>query len=535
MKPISPYPELNRRWKAACKVILGGEVGELREFGEWLSEGREPILTHPSSLSSKKVTYGITDYSEASKWLSHDEADYNKKFEPLGINDIKDMDAVLSAVQERIYYTGNVVLGNSVAVERSSNIVDSFYVMDSKFISDSKHVAYSSLVKYSDSSFGSNFDVQSNFVIRGLDSHQAQRCLEILDTYMCADSYYCFGVKDSSDCMFSFNLRGKHHVIGNLQLPKDKYVRLKKKLVEDMRAELESKKRLPALVDIVRQGKRNFTEYHKTFEEITTQTETPAERTDLEPIKKAFSKATDVILGRPLSPLDKYDGWLMRHVRRVDSIPSLISGRDNMRADLIPFNMLPRDRIVTVLESLKAAEAMHLSESEVDGLSLENASKYLGKIALFTTEIRLRENRNLIEVAMAYNARDCYNGGAFAETKYSAFSFWPRESEYMFGCNTISSSSFCINSYYSKNLSRCLEVDSSNNCSASYFLHNCENVRDSMFCFNAKNKRHAIGNAELEKGKYAEASKKLIAELADELERKGTLPFDIYALRPRHE
>lgn len=87
-----------------------------------------------------------------------------------------------------------------------------------------------------------------------------------------------------------------------------------------------------------------------------------------------------------------------------------------------------------------------------------------------------------------------------------------------------------MKAYYSKKLSRCFEVDTCESCSDLYYSHNCENVQDSFFCFNTKNRRHAICNAELEKEKYREIKSSLLSQLSGELEKRKTLKWGVYSL-----
>jgi len=121
---------LEKKWLDTCKVLFGaasGEIGSIAKFVPWLTEFNEPLIHRKSSVSGKDVTYVMPEYSEGSKWIGFEEIDYSKKFEPLNINEIKDIDSRVAAVKERIYYAGNVVLGNSGNIERSSNVNDSFY------------------------------------------------------------------------------------------------------------------------------------------------------------------------------------------------------------------------------------------------------------------------------------------------------------------------------------------------------------------------------------------------------------------------
>ena len=51
-----------------------------------------------------------------------------------------------------------------------------------------------------------------------------------------------------------------------------------------------------------------------------------------------------------------------------------------------------------------------------------------------------------------------------------------------------------------------------------------------MFCFNTKNKRYAIGNAEVGKESFLKAKSALLAWLLSQLEKKGSVELDIYNL-----
>jgi hypothetical protein len=70
-----------------------------------------------------------------------------------------------------------------------------------------------------------------------------------------------------------------------------------------------------------------------------------------------------------------------------------------------------------------------------------------------------------------------------------------------------------------------LDSKSSADC---YFCHNVENVRDSMFCFNARNLQYAIGNVEVGKEDYARIKKKVLDEVARKLETEKRFDLNIY-------
>ncbi|MCL6089033.1 MAG: hypothetical protein M1530_02610, partial [Candidatus Marsarchaeota archaeon] len=132
------YRELDRQWRSTCRTVLGGEIGALDDFSDWLSGLNDPLALRSSSASGKQVVMTSENYCKAGRVQDLSEAAFMKKFEPLSINEMKDMDSLLSAVRERAAYCGNIVIGNSKFIESSSEVSDSFYVYKSVRISGCK-------------------------------------------------------------------------------------------------------------------------------------------------------------------------------------------------------------------------------------------------------------------------------------------------------------------------------------------------------------------------------------------------------------
>lgn len=520
------YDELNKRWMQACELLLKGQIGELADYEGWLSENIDKIHLHRSSLSGQEVAYSIGDYCSGSKRMGFEEIDFSKKSGPLQINDIKDIDSIIPAVQERIYYTGGMVLGNSKFVEKSSNVSDSFYVYSSSHVGDSKYIAYCSMSRLNEYAFGTAAPGESQYVIRCTDTYKLKRVFEGWTTANTTDSYFVFWLNNCSDCMFSFNLRSTRNAIGNLVLPKDKYAAIKSSLLEQMRSELQAKKRLPSLLDIIKKSKSDISEAKSLFSKITLP---PEEKKSLAPIEAAFSHASKIVLGTELRGLSNYSSWLKRHLRPSEKRKSVFSGRDVFVAGYARYLDLPADRTALEDEAVAVAK-LATQDKDVKKLTLSNAHEYIGKFAYFSLDFHDGTNSNINDCfAYAYstNTLECY---PCVQIKDSAYNFWPRSSEHLFGCGVLFDSSFCIHCYQSVKLSRCFEVDSSRDCSDCYYSHNIENCQSCLFCFNVKNKRYAIGNVEVGRGKFLEAKKILLDYIGRELEAKESLSLDIYNL-----
>ncbi|MDO8554357.1 MAG: hypothetical protein Q7S22_06105 [Candidatus Micrarchaeota archaeon] len=519
--------ELESAWNDICKLLFGEEIGSYTNYSGWLSEMIDEPLVKKSSISGKEVIYSTKDYSKNSKSISLDEIEVGKKFQPLNINEIKDIDSIVEAIQDRVYYTGNIILGNSKYVESSSNINDSFYVYNTTLSGNSKYMAYCTLARLDTHGFGGNAFSQCEFCLKCHELTRVKRSFELWMSQDSSDCYYSHGLKNCSNCIFSFNLENKRYTIGNLELAPEKYKELKSKLVSEMLTELKKEKRLPSLPEIVENCDEDVV---IGANELSPKLSNKSP-TDRKKIDEEFSKTIELLLKKkPSNGIDSYALWLARHVHGFQRQKSVASGKDVFLANYGNYSDMPKNRLLTLEEAKTIGQSLKLTKEEVGSLSLKNAHEKIGKIAFFNSDIQDGQNINNLECTITIDAAFCYRSVCSVYSKYCAYSFWPRSSQNVFGCDSVFDSAFCINCYHSVNLQRCLEMDSCNSCSDSYFCHNCENLQDSMFCFNTKNKKYAIGNSELGKENYMKIKENITEQIFQELEKNGKSKHDIFSL-----
>jgi len=514
------YEIVNKTWKSTCKILFGGELGELKDNEKWLLEFIEPHGKRKSCISGKDTYPSIDDYCKNAKFMSFDEIDFNKKFGPLNINEIKDIDSALGAIEERMYYAGNIVLGNSRLVEGSSNITDGIGVYRSYFADGCEYAAYSANIKATKYAFGVNGSAFTDYAIRSF--LVGPKCQRLFETYWVlegADLYYSANLEGCSDCLFCFNLRGRRNCIGNLELPKGKYLQLKKKLVAEMVAHAKGGK--TSLIGMMAGFGREKLELG-----AKRRAKAPF---DIAPVQEAFEKTYGIMLNSKPGKLESYGKWL--EGRRI---PKVVELKDTASKEIVEFGTIPGTERMPIHRMVSGADAEALAENprslsfqEAESLSLDDPAP-LSRIAFTVGFSSLGKSRNLGKAPGSMNATDCYTGIGYVETKYCGFCYWPRESSYVFGSCMVFNSSFCIKSYYSKRMARAFETDSCTDCSDIYYAHNCENVHDSMFCFNVKNVRNAIGNGVLPLEKYKAVKKSLLEQISDELDKKKDLKWDIY-------
>ncbi|MCC7570291.1 hypothetical protein KO465_03015 [Candidatus Micrarchaeota archaeon] len=249
------YDKVNEAWKKTCRVLLGDEIGELKEFEDYLSRytGGKNLWINKSAISGKNVDRLISkEFCKGAKFIRYDEQEeYNELMlkEKIDINKIKDLDSIVENLSEKLYYTGSVVLGNSKNIIDSNQIVNSFFIYKSGVIIDSKYMAYCLNVRRGEYMFGS-WGTAVKFGINCQIDQFCNRCMATISSTNCSDCYFTSNVENCNNLMFSFNQRNKHDMIGNRELPKEKYLKLKEKLVGDIKETLKAKKTLPSVLEL---------------------------------------------------------------------------------------------------------------------------------------------------------------------------------------------------------------------------------------------------------------------------------------------
>ena len=250
-------------------------------------------------------------------------------------------------------------------------------------------------------------------------------------------------------------------------------------------------------------------------------------------IEKAFDETCSLLFGRKVCGLFECEEWLERHVKgKIEAKKSKISDRTVYVTSVEFYRKLGRN-IVTLDESYGLG-GLKVALPDLMKLRLSNAIKVLAPLKATTPEIIYSRNLDTAESSNYGPTQHCHKVRFTWFSKFIANSFWARDSERLFGCaNVAAGSSFCMKCYSSTKLTRCFEVNDSNNCADCYFCHNCEDMRDCMFCFNTKGKRHAIGNVEMDRERYLKVKKMVQEEVARELSETRSCHHDIYSIGAR--
>jgi hypothetical protein len=517
---------VERAFETTFKLLFGECNVTLDDLAPYLVRGHYQVAqARKSAISGKAVVVSTSRYPAEAKYISQDEIDFARRQPPISINEIKDIDSIISAFGERFTYAGNKSFGNCAYVEESDNCTDSFYIYKSHTMIGSKYAAYSSYARDgSECAFGSSVFLNGKHVIRFTGGHNVSRIFEsyfILNSADIFASIYCLGC---SEMMFSFNQRNRKCCIGNIELPRDRYLSLKGKLVEDSRHYIEKHKSFPSIFNTPAPTREEVAKIHVPIQ--------PKPEADMAPIEKEFEEATRLILGVPLSPLKKFKKFLMGNVEEIKKTKSPF-GNDVLYSRYFWAQNAPKERMITTGEAQDAAKA-RIDERALEDASLGKMLSAITAIAYYPVQFEEGQSRNGIECEMMYYSSDCYRISDPTYSKKCAYCTHVTNCEAVFGSGILmTDSSFSLRCNDCMKVSLCMDMDGCKSCHRCMFCHNCEGLSDCMFCFNVKNLKYAVGNVEVGREEYMRIRQKVVDELLARLQKTGDIGIGICSIGAR--
>ena len=501
---------LDHEWKKTCKILLGDEVGDLNSFHDYLSSKCAFLPVDKQGL------WVVPEYERGRNFIPYDKVGIAPKFEPLSINEVKDIDSIVNAIQERVVYVGNVTQGRCANVYASTNVVDSFNVYMSRDIQSSKNVAYSAFISSCENAFGISSTSITNFAIGSsfMGGDPNNRIFESVVVAGSSDIYFSATIMYCSDVMFSFGLRNKRYVIGNNQLSREKYAQIKNHLIEQIRHEFEDKRGIEGIYDLLSKPIRS------EIEKIDESKLHALEPENKEAIDSAWRSASRILLNGELGPVDEYEHFLTKDL--LDNIAesrSVASGR--------PVYYLPKlwnahryaHRIVNWDEVFILGDII---KADINTLAdRDNLNPFVS----FDAKERYV---NSIKSVCPHNSQNVYACGDAADLKNAAYTIWSSKGNNLFGCFMAQASSFCINVYSSSKLVRGFECDACSSSSDIFFSHAVENSSNVMFSFGVRAGKYVIGNAQYSPDKYKQIKDSLVEQIYNELVERKDLRYSVY-------
>ncbi|MCK4319871.1 hypothetical protein KAW38_04855 [Candidatus Micrarchaeota archaeon] len=243
--------KLDSAFRSTCRTLFKQELGSLEEFKTYLTSTAEPITKRTSSISGKDIYLYYSEYPKEGRFISYAELERLKK-PTLDINAIKDIDSLLDCIKDTFFYCGDKNLGRCIEVNASDGSMDAGFVFESNAIYDSQYAAYSNILLSSKFIFGSTYSAFTNSIIRGYHNYRSTRLFQTGYSNSSSDLYFSWHMGNCRECLFSFNQKNKQHMIGNIELQREKYLSLKEKLLEEVAEIMQKKKSFPTIFKIAK-------------------------------------------------------------------------------------------------------------------------------------------------------------------------------------------------------------------------------------------------------------------------------------------
>ncbi|MFH1285817.1 MAG: hypothetical protein ABIH99_04505, partial [Candidatus Micrarchaeota archaeon] len=116
-----------------------------------------------------------------------------------------------------------------------------YRVFDATF---TKNAAFCDAALNSESVFGCNWILHSKFCMKCRNSLNLTACFEMESCTNCSSSYFCHNCEGLTDCLFCFNVKSKRYAVGNMEVGKEEYLRIKKLVLEEITDKLQKQGKL---------------------------------------------------------------------------------------------------------------------------------------------------------------------------------------------------------------------------------------------------------------------------------------------------
>ena len=235
--------EIEKAFEQTSEILFGKKLGSMRAYEAWLERHvKGKIEGKKSKISANTVYVPSVDFYRqlGANIVTLDESlELGKKKLPEAALDRLTLATAGKALEGIKTTTPEIIYSRNIGTEESSNYGPTQYCYKARFTWFSKYIAHTFWARDSERLFGcANVAAGSNFCIKCYSSTKLSRCFEVNDSNNCADCYFCHNCEDLKDCMFCFNTKGKRYAIGNAEVGKEAYMKIKKQVQTEIANEL---------------------------------------------------------------------------------------------------------------------------------------------------------------------------------------------------------------------------------------------------------------------------------------------------------
>jgi hypothetical protein len=253
--------ELDTAFANATKILFGKPRAPLKQHRDWLYNNVSSVISVPSAVSGKPVyaeplKYNLFDCAEQ-VFVKLDEsfklAESRITDEELAKLSLQNAQAVLEKIA---YLTPEAEVGKNINVLSCAAYLDAINSLECWWPVKTKNAAYCGWSRQSENTFGCSIIFSSNFCIKCFNSVNLARCFEVSDSDSCADCYFCHNCENIDNGILCFNSKALRYAVGNVEVGKEEFMRIKKMLLERINAKLDSKNSCSLSIFAIPTGKK---------------------------------------------------------------------------------------------------------------------------------------------------------------------------------------------------------------------------------------------------------------------------------------
>ncbi len=247
-KPAEDMKPIEEAWKSTCRIVLGKDIGSLQKYEKFLSERINPVAKVKTAYGNETYSSDLFFYKYLPKERMVDmgEAEEIAK-QHLTFEDGEEvsLNSVLDKISPIAFFRTEFAEGsnaNNIETQIPYTATNTYKVVDATY---AKNCAYDTMALNSEYVFGCFRVLYSKFSLKAHGSVGVSNCFEVDCSTNLRDSYFCHDVEGSDNCMFCFNTKSKRYAIGNVEVGKENYIKVKKIVLDEITDKLEKEGKLP--------------------------------------------------------------------------------------------------------------------------------------------------------------------------------------------------------------------------------------------------------------------------------------------------
>ena len=237
---------LDEAFATTTKLLFSRALAPMEKYGKWLAQrvpGGQRVKSALGSGTAYLPDYGYFRRMPKGKIVSVEDsarasAPILQNVEGISLKGMRE------AVERSAYFVPTYSQGANMGIEDTFGCIDCINVRHMFDPFTSKNCAYGLSIMDGEGSFGLHRCRAPKFSMHCYNAWDMSRCFEMDAARSCTDSMFCHNVEGLDNCLFCFNVKSKRYAIGNVELPRDRYLVAKSRLVWEIAERLEKNGRL---------------------------------------------------------------------------------------------------------------------------------------------------------------------------------------------------------------------------------------------------------------------------------------------------